>query len=101
MKIFVPKNKRNHFWEDPPPECDVEFWAYKEKPKCEPGEKILFYFDHKMVATSRVAYVEPPGRSSDYSTGAWKDHWKVFWYLSDFKDLRFAADSMFGSLFNN
>jgi hypothetical protein len=87
LNINVPVYAREHFWVEPE-EGSVEFWAFRFQPKCNPGDKINFMMDGKVVAEAEVAWIELPGKSSCDSTGRFKSRWKVFWYPDSFKDRR-------------
>ncbi|MHC4617257.1 MAG: hypothetical protein ACYTEQ_05840 [Planctomycetota bacterium] len=87
MRINVPPSAREHFWEEPPV-GHAEFWAFRFKPKCEPGDKLEFYFDGKKVAEARVCNIEPPGQSQCAGTGRFRNRWKVYWLPETFVDLR-------------
>jgi hypothetical protein len=88
LRINVPKSAQRHFWDEPPPNT-TEFWAFRSRPDCKVGELIGFYFGEKKVAEAKVAIVEAAGFSQCEHSGRFKNHWKVFWLLETFKDLRF------------
>jgi hypothetical protein len=87
MTIDVPVFARGHFWEEPPPDSE-EFWAYRDRPACEPGEPLLFRFDGQIVASAVCSRIEEPGASECEGTGRFKNGWKVFWAPESFQDLR-------------
>lgn len=87
LKIQVPMWAREHFW-DESPAGHIEFWAFRKKPDCQPGERICFYFDQKLVAQAKVHLIEPPSISRCKKTGKFLRRWKVFWKPENFQDLR-------------
>lgn len=88
MKITVPPEMEEHFWEEPP-EDSWEFWAFVwPVKKAKVGDTIYFYLNKKLIATAIIALIEPPGESSCETTGRYKNRWKVFWKPETFKDLR-------------
>lgn len=88
LQVKIPKSVWKHFWEEPPKGHDLEFWAFRAEPKVSPGDKIQFNFDGKVVAEASVFKIEEPGKSDCLQTGKFKNSWKVFWKVADFKDLR-------------
>jgi hypothetical protein len=87
MIINVPEGALKHFWEEPPA-GHWEFWAFRFKPKCKVGDRIIFKFDGKPIAEAVVAKIERPGQSVCKSTGRFKNRWKVYWTPESFIDLR-------------
>lgn len=87
MTINVPKWARDHFWVEPPADSE-EFWGFRFRPTCIPGDEITFQFDKKPVASAIVDRIEKPGQSQCDSTGRFGTLWKVFWKQETFKDLR-------------
>lgn len=88
MIINVPDWATEHFWENEPAGTTHEFWAFRFKPKAQPGNIIQFMIDKKPVAQAVIDYIEPPGESECDTTGRFKNRWKVFWKCSTFKDTR-------------
>jgi len=88
--IHVPKSAVDHFWEEPPTGSE-EFWAFKEKPDVDVGQRIEFRIAGDVVAEATVGRVEEPGESKCDGTGRFKNHWKVYWPPESFKDLRPGA----------
>ena len=86
MNINVPKWARAHFW-DEPPEGDTEFWAFRFKPPCQPGDELVFRFDGVSVARAVCSVIQPPSVSACDSTGRFGDRWKVFWTPASFEDV--------------
>ena len=84
FRIQVPQASRAHFW-DEPPEGHLEFWAFKDRPRCFINQKIIFSFGKQPVAEASVLRVEDPGLSKCTQTGKFKRHWKVMWHPSTFK----------------
>ena len=87
--IEVPKASREHFW-DEPPEGNLEFWAFKDRPRAFYNQKIIFKFDGQPVAEAKVLKIEDPGQSKCDSTGKYEKHWKVFWSPKEFKKYKTA-----------
>lgn len=85
--ITIPPQAWEHFWHEPAP-GSMEFWAYRFKPKCNPGDLINFRYNGKVIATATVHQIEPPGTDSCATTGNFKNRWKVYWKPETFKDLR-------------
>jgi hypothetical protein len=82
--IEVPKEARDHFWDEPPAH-KMEFWAFRSRPRVLKGERIIFTMDKKPVAESLCAFVEKPGESKCGITGKYEKHWKVYWEPKTFK----------------
>jgi hypothetical protein len=87
MKINVPLNVVDHFWEQEPPGTVYEFWAIRFPIKAKPGDIIHFMIDGKEAAQAIVSFVEPPGKSQCDTTGRYRNRWKVFWECKTFKKL--------------
>ncbi len=87
MKIHVPQRAQAEFWDEPPTDA-VEFWGFRWRVKCQPGDPIEFYFGKTLVAIAVVDRVEPPGRSKCDHSGRFGTLWKVFWRPETFRDLR-------------
>jgi hypothetical protein len=87
MKITVPPETEEHFWEEPP-EGSWEFWAFVWPVKAKVGDTIYFYLNKKLIASATIALIEKPGESSCETTGKYKNRWKVFWKPESFKDER-------------
>lgn len=87
MKINVPKEAIDHFWEEPEEEAQ-EFWAFTWPVRAKVGDPIYFYFNKKLIASSIIDRIEKPGQSQCDRTGRFKNKWKVFWRNEDFKDER-------------
>jgi GNAT superfamily N-acetyltransferase/RNA:NAD 2'-phosphotransferase (TPT1/KptA family) len=90
--IEVPKSARDHFWEEPEPH-NFEFWAFRSRPTCLKGERIIFTMDKKPVAETVCHHVEKPGESKCELTGKFEKHWKAYWDPKDFKKYKTAAQS--------
>ena len=88
--IEVPADSRNHFWDRA--EGNLEFWAFKDRPRAFYGQKIIFTFDHQPVAEAKVLKMEEPGRSKCDSTGKYEKSWKVFWDSKEFKKYKIASN---------
>jgi hypothetical protein len=88
MKINVPLNVVDHFWEQEPPGTTHEFWAFRFPVKAKEGDTIHFMIEGEEVAQAIVDKVESPGLSQCDTTGLYKNRWKVFWDCTTFKDLR-------------
>lgn len=89
--IEVPREARSHFWEEPP-EGNLEFWAFKQRPRCFYNQKIVFTFDRQPVAEARVLRIEDPGNSKCEQTGKYEKHHKVFWNPREFKKYKTASN---------
>lgn len=87
MKITVPDNAIDHFWEEPP-EGSWEFWAFVWPVKAKVGDAIFFYHNKKIIAKAVIAVIEPPGKSECERTGKFNNRWKVFWKPESFIDMR-------------
>lgn len=87
MRITVPVDALEHFWEEPPP-GSMEFWAFRWKPKALAGDPIYFVLGTRVIATAVVHSIAPPGALACDRTGKFKRLWKVFWTPESFKDLR-------------
>jgi hypothetical protein len=88
--IEIPESARDHFWDEPPAH-NYEFWAFRSRPQCLKGERIIFTMDKKPVAETICHHVEKPGTSKCELTGKFEKHWKVYWNPSDFKKYKTAA----------
>jgi len=86
MKITVPPQEFDHFWEDPPPGHD-EFWAFRWPVRAKVGDQILFHMNKKPVAEAVISRIEKPGESECERTGRFKNMWKVFWKPESFKKI--------------
>ena len=87
MKINVPREVINYFWEEPPEE-NWEFWAFRWPVRVEVGDPIHFYCDESLIASAVIAKIEKPGQSECEKTGKYKNMWKVYWENDSFKDER-------------
>lgn len=74
--INIPESAWEHFW-DEPPEGHREFWSFRFKPKCGPGDKLVFHYRGQPVARATVDEVERPGQ--------FRSGWKVFWTPESFE----------------
>ena len=90
MKIFIAKNELLHFFDPPPEGVEDCFFTYEKKPDCVEGEKILFYYNHNLIATSKIKCVLRI-----------KNFYAVVWNYKDFNNLVFTSNPMYGSLFHN
>lgn len=86
MNINIPESAWAHFWEEPP-DGSREFWAFRWKPKCQPGEEITFHYQGTPVARAIVDYVERPGVTRCERTRKYTHRWKVFWKPESFRAL--------------
>lgn len=86
LHIEVPRASRGHFW-DEPPAGNLEFWAFKDRPKAFVNEKIVFTFNRKPVAEATVLKIEAPGHTKCEQTGKYEKHHKIFWDPQGFKKL--------------
>jgi hypothetical protein len=87
MNVNIPEHAREHFWVEPLP-GHTEFWSFRFKPPCKPGDKLIFRFDKKPVAEAIVLRVEKPGMTRCSQTGKFLSGWKVFWSPESFIDTR-------------
>lgn len=90
MKINVPKQARDHFWEEPPPDSR-EFWGFQWPPKAKVGDPIFFLFDGVVVAEAVIHEITKPGIGKCERTGGFGSSWKVWWTPESFRDVRKAA----------
>jgi len=88
MKINVPPQSRDHFWEEPSIPDYCEFWSFRWRPPCREGDDLIFLFDGIPVARAVCCYIERPGQSRCERTGKYGGGWKVFWLPETFVDLR-------------
>lgn len=93
MNIFVKEPHRADFWTDHSNGQDTsqleEFWSMGQfKPKCEPGDPIMFWFDEQLVARARVSRITKPGEVKCEHSGGFARGWKVHWAWDSFEDLR-------------
>jgi len=86
MKINVPDEAKDHFWEEPPAGSE-EFWAFVWPVRAKVGDQIFFQMDKKPVAEAVISRIEPPGQSECERTGQYKNRWKVYWTPESFKKL--------------
>ena len=82
--IEVPKEARDHFWEEPP-EHNREFWAFRSRPRVLKGERVIFTMNKKPVAETICDSIEKPGESKCEATGKYERHWKLYWSPKNFK----------------
>jgi hypothetical protein len=90
--IEVPRDAREHFWVEPP-DGNLEFWAFTERPRCFYNQKIIFTFDKQPVAEAKVLKIEEPGNSICEETGKYEKHHKVFWSPKEFHKYKTAANN--------
>ncbi len=90
MKIHITKKDMLHFFDHPAEGVQDCFYAFEIKPKCTPGEKIYFYYNHVMIATTIIKSILKI-----------KNFYAVIWDFDDLNNLVWAADPMYGSLFYN
>jgi len=87
MRINVPEEAIEHFWEEPS-EGSWEFWAFVWPVKAKVGDPIYFYYRKSLIASAIVAKIEKPGHGECERTGKFKNRWKVYWKPESFKDER-------------
>lgn len=85
--ICVPHFALEHFWDEPPAGA-WEFWGYRQRPDCQPGDLLTFTVAGVPVASAQVHQIEEPGQSACNATGRWRNAYKVFWAPESFADLR-------------
>lgn len=86
MKINIPEQAWNHFWEEPSKGA-VEFWGFRFKPKCQIGDEIIFLYNRVPVAKAVVARIGRPGGDECSATGRFKNLWKVYWTQESFHEI--------------
>jgi 2'-5' RNA ligase len=78
FQIEVPKESRDHFSQESVKGM-LEFWAFKDRPRCFVNERIVFTFDGRPFAEARVLRIEEPGNSACAQTKKYRDYYKVLW----------------------
>jgi len=84
MKIEVPPNARQQFWQKSP-DGSPKFWLFRSRPACEIGEQLIFLFDGRPGGQAFVSGIEPPGVNGGYSPEEFDGHWKVYWHQKSFQ----------------
>jgi hypothetical protein len=64
---------------------NLEFWAFRDRPRCFYNQKIVFTFDRKPIAEATVLKIEEPGQSVCSETQEYLNYYKVLWRPDTFR----------------